>query len=297
MVFRPQIVHANKTSAMLVAMIPARLTGRAMVWHVRDVTPLGWVGKICGRAASAAVAVSEAVREHLVAQGIAAEKTCVIHNGTEASFGEGISKGKARRDLRSRLGFPPDSFVYLNIGQFVAWKRQDVFLETAAEVAGQCERARFLIVGGEPCGNGSGCRRKLEELAQKMGLSQRTAIWGWQEDIASVLAAADVLVHTASAEPFGRVIIEAMQMGLPVVAIRAGGPAEIIQQGQSGLLADSGDLSGLVSLMLRVERKKSLAGQLAEGGRKRVRDHFTAERTAQMTRALYQRILTARGAG
>jgi len=290
---RPEIVHANTTSAMLVSLLPAWLTRRPLFWHVRDMTPLDKLVRLCGRMASAIVAVSETVREHLAAQGIATGKTCVVCNGVDPSFGQGLSQAEARRDLRARFGFPPDSFVFVNVGQFTAWKRQDLFLRAAAEVARQCERARFLIVGGEPCGNDPGCRRELEELARETELSQKTAILGWQETIEAVLAAADAMVHTADAEPFGRVIIEALQVSLPVVAVRSGGPAEIIQEEQSGLLAEPGDIDGLVSLMLRVQRDGDLAQRLAAGGRRRVQADFTAERSTQSIRAVYQRILTA----
>lgn len=288
---RPRLVHANTTNAMLVALIPARLTKRPLVWHVRDLANLGWIGRLCGRQASTVVAVSKSIRQHLVNQGIPQDKVHVVYNGVDPSFGQVDSRCEARRTLREKFGFPHDAFVCLNLGQFVPWKRQDVFLQVAADVSRQCDRARFLVIGGEPWGECRLMRLELDGLARQLGVADRVVVSDWQEEIQSILAAVDVMVHTAEAEPFGRVIIEAMQAGVPVVAVRAGGPMEIVQEEQSGLLVDAGDIKGLSSQILRVLRDELLAKRLAEGGQQRVREAFTAEETARSIGSLYRQLL------
>jgi len=287
---RPQIVHANTTSAMLVAMLPAWLTRRPLIWHVRDMISLGYVGRLCGRLASAVVAISNAVQQNLLHQGVPAKKIHLVYNGVEASFGNLPLSDHARRHIRQEFGFSNDAFVYLNVGQFVAWKRQDLFLRAAAEVIKSNNDARFLIVGGQPTAGDPGCQSCLENLVKQLNLSRHAVIHGWRHDIGSVLAATDALVHATEIEPFGRIIIEAMQVGLPVIAVRGGGPKEIIEDGKSGLFATGQNTKDLASLMLRVQKHPELAKQLTENARRRVRDMFTAEHTTQSVVDLYHQV-------
>jgi glycosyltransferase involved in cell wall biosynthesis len=291
---RPHIVHANTTSAMLVAVLPIWLTRRLSIWHVRDMVPLGWIGKVCHFCASAVVVVSDAVKKNLVEQGIPCEKIHVVYNGVGSSFGDVPSRNRSRCELRAKFGFPTNSFIFVNVGQFAPWKRQDVFLEAAAQVAHECDRARFLVFGGEPAAGRPGCRKMLDVLARHLSLSDRVIIQGWQNNVGLTLAGCDALVHTAEMEPFGRVVIEAMQVGLPVIAVRAGGPAEIVRDGMSGLLAEPGNTSELASLMIRVLHDEHLARRLMEGGRKTVETLFSAERTARSIESVYDRVVAAK---
>ncbi|HUW82186.1 MAG TPA: glycosyltransferase family 4 protein [Phycisphaerae bacterium] len=286
---RPQIIHANTTSAMLVALLPALLAKVPIVWHVRDLVPLGWLGRLGGRAAAAVLCVSDAVRMALIKEGLPPEKMQVIYNGVGPAPTRSPNAVLARQRLTAMTGLPSNAFVYANIGQFVSWKRQGDFLDAAAIVAAQDTEAGFLLAGAIP-GHTDNYVASLRERASRPDLAGRTAILEWQADIESVLSACNVLVHTATAEPFGRVLIEAMNAGLPVVAVRAGGPAEIVQADISGLLAEPGDLAGLARLMLRVKRDRSLAKRLSSAGWQRVDQNFRAHHTATKVDFVYRHI-------
>ncbi len=288
--FQPHVVHANTTAAALVSVLPAWWLRRRFIWHVRDLVPLGWLGRLLAKRASMVIAVSRSVRNSLVQQGTPAEKVTVITNGTDCPSLSAAEIDRARRDLRERCGFPPSSFVYLNVGRHLAWKRQDLFLDAAARLAVSCPRARFLMIGDESSG-ARGCRLKLEEQARRTGLSDRVRFWGRQDDVEAILAGADVLVHTASREPFGRVLIEAMAVGVPVVAVRDAGPAEIIQPGISGLFAEPEDVDGLVAVMVRLERDPELRDRLRKGGRERVACEYTSDRVGREVCEVYRRVV------
>ena len=161
--------------------------------------------------------------------------------------------------------------------------------EHLLEILSQDKEAWFLLVGGIP-GHRDDYVESLRTRASRPGLAGRTAIIEWQADIESVFLACDALVHTAAAEPFGRVLIEAMNAGLPVVAVRAAGPAEIVEAGISGLLAEPGDIAGLARLMLRLKHDPSLAERLSSAGRQRVERLFRARHTAAKVDLVYRRI-------
>jgi len=286
---QPGIIHANTTPAMLVAVLPALLARVPIVWHVRDMVPLGWLGRLGGRVAAAVLCVSKAVRTALIEEGLRPEKMQVVYNGVGALPTRATNAIMARQRLAAMTGLPATAFVYAHIGQFVPWKRQGDFLEAAAVVAAEDAEACFLLVGAIP-GQTDSYVKSLRTRVSRSDLVGRTAFLEWQADIESVFHACDVLVHTATAEPFGRVLIEAMSAGLPVVAVRAGGPAEIVQADVSGLLAEPGDLAELARLMLRVKRDRSLARRLSSAGRQRVERNFTAHHTATKMDGIYRRI-------
>ncbi len=288
--FQPRVVHANTTAAALVSVLPAWFLRRPFIWHVRDLVPLGWLGRLLAKRASRVIAVSRGVRNSLVQEGVPAGKVTVIYNGTDRSSRSAATTDRARLDLRERCGFPPSAFVYLNVGRHLPWKRQDRFLDAAARLAVHCPRARFLIVGDEPSDE-RGCRLRLEEQTRRTGLSDRVRFLGPQDEMETILSGADVLVHTASREPFGRVLIEAMAVGVPVVAVRDAGPAEIIQPGISGLLAEPGDIDGLVAAMVRLERDPEWRDRLRRGGCERVACAFTSDRVGREVREVYRRMV------
>jgi len=118
---------------------------------------------------------------------------------------------------------------------------------------------------------------------------------GTRGDVADLLTAADVMVHASIApEPFGLVIVEAMAMGVPVVASDTGGPAEIIDAG-SGVLVPAGDAAQLGATLERLAADPELCRALGTGGRRRAAV-FSADRVAQAHAAIYRRLLAGRGA-
>lgn len=115
---------------------------------------------------------------------------------------------------------------------------------------------------------------------------------GWRNDMARVWPQIDCLVHTAEREPFGRVIIEAMLHGIPVVAVEGGGPSEILEHGRTGLLVPPQDVHRLAAAMVRIASDPCYAAALAAGGRQSVQSRFCADRTAEQVQQVYDTLLT-----
>jgi len=115
---------------------------------------------------------------------------------------------------------------------------------------------------------------------------------GYRPDTARMLAAMDLLAHTStSPEPFGRVLIEGMAMARPVVASEAGGVSEIVQHGETGLLAPPGDVNGFAQAMLDLLSDRQKAAAYGRAGRQRVEALFTIERHARMIQGVYGAVL------
>ena len=125
-----------------------------------------------------------------------------------------------------------------------------------------------LFVGAPLFREETGYQEQLIETAKALGLEDRVRFMGFRENIAELLHAVDFVAHTSvSPEPFGRVIVEGMLAGKPVVASRAGGACEIIEDGVTGCLVPPGDSVALAAALRMLMEQPAEASRLGEAGR------------------------------
>jgi glycosyltransferase involved in cell wall biosynthesis len=178
------------------------------------------------------------------------------------------------------------------VGRLQRFKGQHVFIWAAAAVARRREDVQFVVVGGDVLGNESWYTRWLERMRTYQRLTGRLEFVGHQADVAPWFDALDVMVHATDGEPFGLVIVEAMAMGTPVVATDVGGPSEIVEHGESGLLVPPGDPQATAEAILRILEDPELRMRLSEGGRRRA-PAFTRERMTASFAELFRSLLEA----
>lgn len=178
--------------------------------------------------------------------------------------------------------------VVVGIGQLVPWKNHELFLDAAAIVHRARPEVRFAIAGSEELADGRVRRSALEARIARNGLQGAVEFLGFRSDIPDLLAAADLLVHAAHPEPFGRVIVEAMASGKPVVAVRGGhGPAEILRDGIDGWLV-APQAPALADAVLR---SLQVSGENGEGARKRAQKLFDRKVMARRVMDVYLELL------
>ncbi len=157
--------------------------------------------------------------------------------------------------------------VVVGCGRLVPQKNFPLLLRAFAEVRRGFPGARLWILGDGPD------RGALEALAGELGVAPAVTFQGFVDDPWAFFAAADLFVLSAAFEGFGNVLVEAMACGLPVISTRCPhGPAEIIDDGTSGLLVPVDDPAALAEAMTRVLRNDTLRARLREGGARRARD-------------------------
>ncbi len=279
----PHIVHANSLTAAMSATTWS-LGMPPVICHVRDITFPKIVAQWVVGGAEAIIAISESVKKALLeAAPEAASKIHVIYNGIDSNL---FKPTRPRAEVRDLLGVAPDQPLIGSVGQLVPWKRHDLFLDAAADIAASMPQATFIIVGADVFGEHPDYVASLREKAERLGFGQRLIWAGYRDDVPNLLAAMDVLVHTAEAEPLGRVILEALCVGTPCVAIDADGPAEIIRNTESGLLVEP-DQHAIAEAAITIITKVRLAQALADAGKRRVATDFSAEQTARATEQLY----------
>lgn len=285
---RYDVICANSQKALFVCGLAAKLSRRPLVWILHDIVTDPAFSATNRRASLAfarlfarLVAVnSEETGRTFIEAGGEADKVRIVYNGFDPAKARLYEPGVAAR-LRAELGLGPQPLVGL-FGRLSEWKGQHVFLNAIAAMEG----VQAVIVGGALFGQ-EAYEARIREQASRLGLDGRVRFLGFRPDVPELMAAMDVVAHTSIvAEPFGRVVVEAMMCGRPVVATRGGGVTEIIRDGETGLLVPPGDASALAAAIGCVLSQPALAERLAQKGREDVSQRFSLEETCRSVSAL-----------
>src|SRR6185295_8654734 len=284
---RPDVVHSN---GLKVHLLLAPLRGRAkVVWHLHD-----FVGERplmrhalrgVSRSAAAALCISRAVEED-ARRWLPGVRCEVVPNGVDV---ERFSPGGAVAELDRLAGLPEAPAGTARVGMvatYARWKGQDVFLQAASQV-----NARCYVVGG-PVYRSSGSQFSPEELR---GLAKgRVGFVPFQERVEEVYRALDVVVHASTRpEPFGLTIAEAMACGRPLIASRAGGAAELFEDGVEAVglpEVSAGAMAQAISGLLADPPRREALGKAARAGA--VARH-SSERFAAGVLGLYRSVAGA----
>lgn len=278
---RPQIIHANSTKAVLAVVLARVFAGSKLIWHMRDLRCSRLLAKICSCLSSKVIAVSRVVKNRLIGLGVNSELIEIIYNGIAAD------------DIETRGKNQSGSVTFANIGQFVPWKKQFLFIEAAERFLQDGQKAQFILIGDDIFGRDSRYKKWIIEIVKASSFASNIKIVSWQDDLNLYWPVIDCLIHTTDAEPFGRVIIEAMAHGVPVIATAGGGPAEIITNGSTGLLFDPDDLEGLIWAMKTISDDRELAHNLARNAKEEIVSNFQARKTAERIANVYEELMAA----
>jgi glycosyltransferase involved in cell wall biosynthesis len=209
----------------------------------------------------------------------------------------GIDVDKARdgapAPLKAQLEIPLDRLVVGIVGRLQPWKGQDRFLGALGELRRRGRDVHGLIVGGDAYGLSPEYPAELEKLIQQLELSDFVTMTGQVPDADPYFRVMDVAVNASEGEPFGIVLLEAMAVGVPVVAVAEGGPVDIIKPGVSGELAETGAPGALADAIDVLLSDPVHRAAVAAEGRRRCNDCFTAQRMADKLAAELREIAGA----
>lgn len=290
---RAVLVHSN-TMAVPCGALAARLMRRPSIWHVHEIVtrPPGArriLHPLVIALSTQVVAVSHAVRSHIVADCPGqAHKIRVIHNGIDVAAFSGTGGGD---EIRSQLGIPESAFLVGMVGKVCRWKGQLLLVEAAKRVARQRSGVSFLAVGGVFDDEMHFMNRLRCAVAQAR-LAGTFVIADYRSDIPEVLRALDLFVlPSTEPDPFPTVVLEAMAAGKPVIACHHGGAAEMVVEGETGLLFSPGCAGPLAAAILRLADDRNLVRSMGQAGRERASAHFRAERYVRDFEAFYRECL------
>jgi glycosyltransferase involved in cell wall biosynthesis len=273
------VLYANTQKALVVAAAAGRIARRPVVWHLRDILADGHFSRsnrvlavfLANRAVRRVIANSRATAEAFVESGGKKDLVRVIWNGIDAA--DFAPAGDDARQLHAAPGFAEDAPIVGVFGRLAPWKGQDVVLQALAALPA----AHGMIVGAPLFGEHD-YERELRRLADALGIAHRVHFLGFRSDIPALMRASSIVVHSSiAAEPFGRTVVEGMLAGKPVVASRAGGPCEIIEDRVSGILVPPGDPAALAAVLKELLDNPAFASRIASAGRARALAKFSLE--------------------
>ena len=275
------LVHTHSSVDSWLGGLAAKSLGLAVVRsrHVSIRIRRGLVYRLADRV----ITSGEAVRDIVVAAGVARARVVSVPPGVDtARFHGGVSGAAVRDEFRLPAGAPVVGLVANVRGS----KGHNVFLEAARDVLAAAPDARFLIVG-----DGVG----FDEVARRVreaGLEARVVMTGFRRDVPEVMAALDVLaLPSIKSEATSQVIPQALAVGTPVVASTVGGSPELIRDGETGRLVPPGDAPALAAAILDLLRDREAARRLARAGQAEVQARFTLDAAMARTTAVYRELL------
>jgi glycosyltransferase involved in cell wall biosynthesis len=229
------------------------------------------------------IAISQSVKTSLESAGVLPSAIEVIYSGVDLKkFAQVIPNAV----IRQQLGIPPHSVVAGTIAALTREKGISHLIDAAAENSSFSD-LYFLVIGSGPD------ERDLKAYCAERNCGARIIFTGFRSDIGELLAAMDLFVFPSLAEGLGTSVLDAMLSGLPVVASDTGGIAEMVINGENGLLVPPGDGKRLAKAIALLYRDHSLRRQFGERSKELVR-RFSIEHTVNATYAFYQRFLLAK---
>lgn len=231
------------------------------------------------------ICVSNAIKEVMMPSIADHRKLTVVHSGIDL---DKFKKKKLHDVLRKEFDVPDDYLLIGNVAALAPHKDYATFLRTAKRLVDAGIKAKFFAIGE---GN---CRREVMEQIAELGLKNEVHLTGFRGDIVEVLPELDIFLITSETEGLGTSILDALAAGVPVVATKAGGIIEIIEDQKTGLLADVKDDEALAKAVTQLAENQELRAKYISAGKEKVKQ-FAKSETAKKTIEVYSSALVSFG--
>ncbi len=287
-----QLIYANTQKALVVGALASVISRRPLVFHLHDILSADHFSAmnryiavtLANHFASLVIANSEATRKTFIQAGGRPDRVTVVYNGFEPTRYQ-VSEAD-REQLRQQLGLS-GQFVVGHFSRLSPWKGQHILIEALAHSP---QPVTVLLVGDALFGEDAYVQKLHRQIAE-LGLTDRVRFLGFRTDVPQLMTACDLIAHTSTApEPFGRVIVEAMLCGRPVVAAAAGGATELIDHGETGWLTPPADSQKLAEIIQLCYEQPDRAAEVAHWSRYTARQRFDLNMINQQINQLLRQI-------
>ena len=290
---KPHIVHTHTSKAGLLGRLAAFLAGVPVIIH----TPHGHVfhsyygpfmtkifvtvERVLSLMTDKIAALTDRERDEHLEQGVASiQKYAIIHSGVMLqqimNMDIDVETGK------KKLGIPQNSNVIGVVGRLVPIKGHKYLVSAAKNIIKEARNTVFVFVGD------GHLKSALEEQAEAIGVRKNIIFTGWKRNAQEILCVFDVFVLPSLNEGMGRVLIEAMALGKPIVASHVGGIINLVKNGENGILVPPRDSTALGNAIIKIIKDKNLAENLGKNGKAMIYPKFDASAMVMKLDNLYQ---------
>jgi len=270
---KPTIVHTHTSKAGLLGRLAAKFAGVPIIVH----TPHGHVffgyfgslktkifvnlERLASRVTDKIVALTSKEKDDYLLFNIDSEdKFNVIHSGVDLDRFRELSP-EEKQKFKGKLGIPENSLIVGTVGRLVAVKGPEYLVRAARYIISEFPNTFFLFAGD------GDLKQKLRKRAVELGIQNNIIFLGWRSDVAKILSVYDVFILPSLNEGMGRVLVEAMALGKPLVASDVGGIPDLVTHGENGFLVppkNSKELAKYIQILLediKQREKMGLAGK------------------------------------
>ena len=295
------IVHTHNSKAGFVGRLAAKVARIPVIVHTvhgfsfHDQEPpwRQWLFRKMERLASRwcdqLIFISQPLMTWALREGIGDKgKMTRIYSGIQLDRFQPVSE-QEKVDLRRKWGLGPEDAVVGMVSKLWDGKGHALLLDAFQGVRKTRSEAKLVIVGE------GYLLKDLRKRVDLYGMNGSVLFTGFQADVAPLIATFDVAVLPSLFEGMGRVLLEAMAMGKPVVASRVGGIPDLVEQGVNGYLVRPGQKEELKEAILRILNDRSLALNMGQAGRRKIKGEFDALAMVDAIERLYRRLLSGKG--
>jgi glycosyltransferase involved in cell wall biosynthesis len=287
---RPDIVHAHDPHGVAMASLalslgsgagaggrtPAFIASRRVDFHLKGNSFSRWKH----RQVDCFIAASDAIRRMLVADGVPEDRTITVHEGVDVEHVVGIPPV----NIHETFFLPHHAPVVGNVAALVPHKGQRHLIDAAHLVVQKLPDARFVILGeGE-------LREHLERLVRDHHLEKHVLLPGFRADVLGCIKGFDLFAMSSVTEGLGTSLLDAMACRKAIVATRAGGIPEVVEDQVNGLLVEPRDHHAMADEIIALLSDEPRRRAMGDAGFARVRERFTVERMIAQTAAVYARV-------
>lgn len=283
---RFDVLHANldqrySTLAAWMAQVP----GVVWSYHVRipNLKPYQhWMNRTSLRLARGkCIAVSEAIKSHLLESGYEEKDLTVVVYGIEPI---GIPPGSFdRAAYRASLGVAPNDVMALNLARLSEQKGHKYLFEALASLRKEATfpNLKCVLAGDGPL------QESLEQQVSDMGLSEQLTFLGFRKDVTELLWACDFLVLPSLWEGLPLVLLEALSAGKPCIATEVDGSAEAVQDGKTGIVVPARDPKSLADAIVRLVQNEGQTRQFGDNALQLFEDRFHIKAHIERVQSVY----------
>lgn len=294
---KPDIVHTHSSKAGIIGRTAARLAGVAKIAHTPHVFPFEmnigefkrkfylFLERVVSKWTTLLIAVSNAEKNTAMEYGLfSAENAAVNANGIDPDLWR-PEDSNIRKNMRDQAGIPDDVFVAGMVGRFMPQKGHRILLDAAEILLKRRKDIRFALVGDGVLKN------EIRNFAISNKIQGNFHFFDQTDSIKSYYAMFDCLVLPSLWEGCPFTAMEAMVMGVPVIASSVGGTCEIIEDRISGLLIPPADADSLAAAIEKLCEDRRLRESLGEKGRQQILGKFLLSDSIRRLEEIYQRML------
>lgn len=289
---QPDLIHLNNGySSMHEWMLACYLNNIKVIAHDRGTRyPCSFRTKLFTRFLDAIISVSDSYKNNVVMQNLKVKRLYRVYNGLDSDKIIKDINLAANDKIKKEFNLNGECPTVGIIGNITMWKGQLIVLQAINKVKQFYHNIKCLIVG-DICKGSENYKDKLDEYIKNNGLYNNIIFTGFRKNIPQILSLLDIFIHASiEPEPFGRVILEGMAMSKPIIATNVGGPAEIIVEGETGILVPMNDSDKMADAIIYYLSDMKRAKEMGEKGRQRLIEMFSIKRMVEETEKVYEDI-------